>query len=143
MLVAGYHKGDISQLSIDARSCAILDSACSSSACGENWQEHYLNSLHETDKYKIQQTVGQRIFKFGGGERLKSKGEYSLPAVIAGKEVIIRTDVVESDIPLLLSRKAMKTAEVKIDLKHDTAMIFWEGDCSESDFIRALLYTNR
>ena len=123
VLVTGYHKGDISQLSIDARNCAVLDSACSSSVCGENWLEHYLNSLHETDKYKIQQTVGQRIFKFGGGERLKSKGEYSLPAVIAGKEVIIRTDVVESDIPLLLSRKAMKTA-VKIDLKRDTAMIF-------------------
>ena len=47
---------------------------------------------------------------------LKSEGEYWLPVVIAGKEVTIRTEVVKSDIPLLLSREAMKTAGAKIDL---------------------------
>ena len=51
----------------------------------------------------------------------KPKGEYNLPAVIAGKEVTIKTDVVESDIPMLLSRQAMKTDGVKIDLESDTA----------------------
>ena len=120
----GYQKGDITQLGIDAHNCAVLDSACSSIVCGESWQENYLNSLTEVDKQKIKQTVGQRTFKFGGGERLKSKGEYSLPAVIAGKEVTIRTDVVEYDIHLLLSRSAMKTAGVKMDLESDIAKIF-------------------
>ena len=47
--------------------------------------------------------------------------EHSLPAVIAGKEVMIKTDVVESDIPLLLSPTAMKKAAM--DLKNDTATI--------------------
>ena len=54
----------------------------------------------------------------------KSKGEYNLPAVIAGKEVTIKTDVVESDISLLLTRQAMKTAGVKMDLESDTTQIF-------------------
>ena len=40
------------------------------------------------------------MFKFEGGICLQSKGEYSLPVVIAGKEATVRTDVVESDIPL-------------------------------------------
>ncbi|CAC5406209.1 unnamed protein product [Mytilus coruscus] len=80
--------------------CAVLDSACSSTE------------------------DGNKVFKFGGGTRLKSIGEYSLPAVIAGKDVIIRTDVVDSDIPLLLSRTAMKKAGVKMDLENDTAEIF-------------------
>ena len=57
------------------------------------------------------------MFKFGGGTCLKSKGEYSLPAVIAGKEVMIKTDVVESDIPLLLSRTAIKKAAIKMPLR--------------------------
>ena len=57
------------------------------------------------------------MFKFGGGTRLKSKVEYSLPAVIAGKEVTIKTDTVDSDIPLLLLKTAMKTAGVKLDLE--------------------------
>ena len=67
--------------------------------------------------------IGQKTFKFGGGERLKSKGEYNLPAVIAGKEVTIKTDVVEFDIALLLSRQAMKTAGVNMDLESETAHI--------------------
>ena len=46
----------------------------------------------------MKQTVGQKTFKFGGGEIMKSKREYCLPAVIAGKDVVIRTDVVGSDI---------------------------------------------
>ena len=119
VLFTGFQNGDITQLGIDARNCAVLDSACSSTICGKSWLENFLNSLTEVDKQKIKQTVGQRTFKFGGGERLKSKGEYSLPVVIAGKAVTIRTDVVESDIPLLLSRSAMKTAGVS-----DTAKIF-------------------
>lgn len=124
VLFTGYNKGDIAQLGIDAQNCAVLDSACSSTVCGENWLQNYISSLNQIDKERIKQTVGTRTFKFGGGERLRSKGEFKLPAVIAGKEVFIRTDVVDSDIPLLLSRRAMKTAGVKMDLESDTAMIF-------------------
>ena len=51
------------------------------------------------------------------------QGRYSLPVVIAGKEATVNTDVVESDIPLLLSRTAMKKAAVKMDLENDTATI--------------------
>ena len=64
------------------------------------------------------------FFKFGGGIKLRSKGEYSIPAVIVGKPVTIKTDVVNSDIPLLLSRTTMKNADVKMDLEHDSAGIF-------------------
>ena len=57
---------------------------------------------------------------------LKSKGEYWLPVVIAGKKVTVLTGVVMSDIPLLLSREAMKTAGVKIDSVKDTITLFGE-----------------
>ena len=124
VLFTGYNKGEISQLGIDARNCAVLDSACSSTVCGEMWLDNYLNSLSDGDRKRVRKNVGHKTFKFGGGERLQSKGEYSLPGIIAGKEVTIKTDVVHSDIPLLLSRGAMKTAGVKMDLENDTANIF-------------------
>jgi hypothetical protein len=47
------------------------------------------------------------VFKFGGWTRLKSDGEYELPVCMVGKQVRVKTDVVESDIPLLLSRSAI------------------------------------
>ena len=124
VLFTGYNKQEIQQLGVDAPNCAVLDSACSSTVCGEYWLDSYIHSLDECDRKKVRQTVGEKIFKFGSGTRLKSKGEYHLPATFAGKNVTVITDVVESDIPLLLSRNAMKRAGVKLDLEKDSAKIF-------------------
>ena len=123
VLFTGYNTEEVRRLGVDARNCAVLDSACSSTVCGDSWLNNYIESLDKNDRQKVKQTKGQRVFKFGGGRCLQSKGEYSLPVVIAGKEATINTDVVESDIPLLLSRTAMKKAAVKMDLENDTATI--------------------
>ena len=55
---------------------------------------------------------------------MRSDGIFLLPAKIAGKEVRIKTAVVQSDIPFLLSQKAMKTDGVRMDLENDTVNIF-------------------
>ena len=123
VLFTGYNNEEVLRLGIDAQNCAVLDSACSSTVCGDKWIKNYIQSLDPSDKNKIKRIDGQRVFKFGGGTCLKSTGEYSLPAVIAGNDVTIKTDVVESDIPLLLSRTAMKKAAIKMDLENDTANI--------------------
>ena len=47
-----------------------------------------------------------------------------LPAVLTGKNTTIQTDVVESDIPLLLSKIAMKKLKMKIYLDKDQCEIF-------------------
>ena len=75
VLFTGYDKREIAQLGIDARNCAVLDSACSSTVCGETWLENYLNSMNPQDRRKMKHTVGQKTFKFGGGEIMRSKGE--------------------------------------------------------------------
>ena len=118
VLFTGYNKEEIGQLGIDARNCATLDSACSSTVCGRSWIDGYINSLNEGDRKKIEQTVGERTLKFGGGTRLKTTAEYILPAVIVGKEVTIKPDYVECDISLLLSRSWSEDG-----LKHDSTTI--------------------
>ena len=72
-----------------------------------------MKSLDKEDQNKVYQTEGVKILKFGGGTRLKLEGEYSIPAVIAEKQVTIKTDVVSSDILLLLSRTTMKKHVLK------------------------------
>ena len=52
VLFTGYSKREITQLGIDAHNCAILDSACSSTVCGETWLENYLNSMNPQDRKK-------------------------------------------------------------------------------------------
>ena len=80
--------------------------------------------LNDEEKKKIKQFTGRRLFKFGGGEVLSSIACYKIPAYLAGKEITIVTDVVDSDIPLLLSIKAMKKAGIILDLVNDSAEIF-------------------
>ena len=60
-----------------------------------------------------------RTYKFGSRNKLKSLNRVNLPWVIAGTEVSIITDVVESDIPLLLSKDAMKRARICLDFESD------------------------
>lgn len=74
-----YNQADIIQLGIEAHNYTLLDNICSSTVGVEKWLENYVNSLNQKDKGKIKQAVGQKTFKLGSGERLKSKGQYGLP----------------------------------------------------------------
>ena len=58
---------------------------------------------------------------------LRSLGKYSVPAIIAGRNCDIEFDIIDSDIPLLLSKKAMKEIKMRIDLEKDIACV--GGNC--------------
>ena len=50
------------------------------------------------------------------GGHLKTKGKYTIPGNIRGHKFTIGLDVVDSDIPLLLSRSEMRNLDVKLNL---------------------------
>ena len=117
------NKNGMLNLGMEARNCAVLDCGCTSNVCGQAWFDCYMDSLTSPERSRVTEEEGIKTFKFGGGEKLKSLGTFELPAHLAGKPVMIRTDVVASDIPLLLSKEAMKKAQVKLNLVADTAEI--------------------
>ena len=43
----------------------------------------------------------------------------TFPAQIGKEDIMIKSDVIDSDLPLLLSKSAMKKANVKIDFSND------------------------
>ena len=108
----------------EATNCAVLDSACSSTVCGSLWMDDFLASLSPSDREKVKNENSEKTFRFGGGETLTSLGAFLIPATVADKKIMIKTDVVDSNIPLLLSKDAMKKASMKLDLENDTAQIF-------------------
>ena len=69
---------------------------------------------------KIVKIKGVRTFKFGDGNKLNSFYKVILPCVISDIEISIITDVVNSDIPLLLSKDAMKSAGTCLNSEDDT-----------------------
>ena len=67
---------------------------------------------------------GVKTFKFGDGNKLNSLYEVTLPCVIADIEVSIITDVVDSNITLLLSKDSMKRAGICLNFENDSVTMF-------------------
>ena len=100
---------------------ALLDSGCTSTVCGENWLKCYLDSL---DVKSLQRIQSDNQFRFGDGKVFKSSGKVNLPATIGNVDVHINTDVIDCEIPLLLSKESMKAANTKLDFVSDSVNMY-------------------
>ena len=103
---------------------AVLDCGASKTVCGKIWYETYVDTLNEDEKAKVKNCVSDNIFKFGDGKIIKSLKCVEIPVTIGQVKANIRTDVVDTDIPLLLSLSSMKKAGVNcLNLVDDTVVI--------------------
>lgn len=107
----------------DTFNCAILDSACSSTVCGVDWLQSYLDSLPDDKRVKVHEEKSKATFKFGDGVVVSSLKKVTFPCVLAGFHCKIKSDVVECDIPLLFGKPSMKKAKVKLNVENDCAVI--------------------
>ena len=114
VLFIGYNQEEIQRLGNESRNRAILDEACTRTVCGNKSSQSSLDTLPVEQLQKVKEFPGQRLFKFGGGECLKSMKCVQLPCYLAGKEVLRNADVVNSDIPLLFSLKSVKTGKSQV-----------------------------
>ena len=95
------------------------------SSSGPLWHGYarYIQRLPSGQSVKLSDS--ERMYKFGGGERRKSKGIAKLPCILGEKlRTIIQTEIVDADIPLLIGNSSLKKGkaimyigENKIDLK--------------------------
>ena len=102
---------------------AVLDSACTKTVTGRAWRDTYLESLSERERSQVKTLPGGTVFSFGGERKKESFEKLILPCTIAGKKVMIQTDVVDSDIPLLLRKPDMKRFGLQINMENNTAKI--------------------
>lgn len=138
--------GDSSKLSgkLDILLCesygsAILDTGCSTTVCGERWLNAYVQSLSEYERHNIREEPTVSTFTFGDGRSVSSLKRVILPCRICGVNATICTDVVRCNIPLLLSKSAMRRAKMKIDFEHDIVTIMGKSvklDCTTSGHYR-------
>ena len=112
-----------SKLMKEAIDYGILDTACTSTVCGMEWLNMYIRGLTSEERIKIKEETSESTFRFGDGRVYESLKKVILPIKIAGIDWRITTDVVECYIPLLISKKSMKKAHMKINLENDTALL--------------------
>ena len=95
----------------------ILDSGCTQSVCGCVWLKVFRESLADEVNSALVMKESSRTFKFGDGEIVRSLGTVRIPIGLQGVRcrVWLETDVIDKDLPLLISRSAMKKADTKIE----------------------------
>ena len=100
--------------------CAVLDCGCVRSVCGNKGLESYVKSLAPDDVKSIQEVPSHTRFRFGvGGLVYESEKRVTFPATIGTRKVFLEADLINCDLPLLLSKESMKKADTQINFRKD------------------------
>ena len=102
---------------------AVLDSGCPNTVCGENWMENYIARLGPQELIKVETTTSSQAFTFGDGKSVQAVKKVRIPIYWGGVWGTITTDVVNANIPLLLSAKVMVQAEMLLDFRNATVRV--------------------
>ena len=102
---------------------AVLDSGCTKSVTGEMWLDEYLQTSSEQNRLQVSERSNDTTFRFGDGAEVTSSKLVKFPVVIGCQKFFNEANVVENELPLLLSRQSMKRAEMMIDFSNDTVNV--------------------
>ena len=108
----------------EAYNTAVIDTACTKTVCGSKWLYKFVESLDEKSQKEITFHESKTPFKFGDGETKYSYQLVKLPANIGGVECFIEAEVVDCEIPLLLSKESLKRAQTILDINNDKVSMF-------------------
>ena len=104
---------------------AVLDSGCNSTVCGKIWLiRAYLDCLDVESKKSLKYEWNRMFFRFEDNNPSLSERRVTLPVFVCNKPVRIIAQIIKDTILLLISKKTMKTAKMKIDFCDDTVEAF-------------------
>ena len=111
---------DLSSLVYETLACAVIDSGCTKTVVGRNWVNQYVETLNKKEK-TIMAAVEQcnTPFRFGDGRETMSKEKIKIPGCIGKHNILIEANVVDCELPLLLSKPSLKKAGAVIDFVND------------------------
>ena len=112
----------LEQMVAETLSCAVIDPGCPSNVCGQNWLKCYLDSLSSNDD--VTEAPSTKAYQFGPSKVYQSIKKVNIPINIGGKPGHILTDVVDCEVPLLLSKHSIKEAGGQLDFVKDTITLF-------------------
>ena len=118
------NKEELSKFTAESINCAALDSCCTSSVSGDKWMKIFLSSVPSGLQDKIKGPYKSRkTFQFGNQGILPTQKAYTIPITVAGNLHLIEVDVIDSDIPLLMSKSHMRQLGITLNMANDTASI--------------------
>ena len=82
-----------------------------------------MSSLSENEKQKVNCHPVNNTYRFGKGKLFPALQDVDILLILRHKKVVLNTDVVANDIPLLLSGKFIKKADMTLDFEKYNTMI--------------------
>lgn len=101
---------------------AILDSGASQTVCGLEWYQCYIDSLDEKERNEVKESDSMVTFKFGVG-KLEALKQSMIPVTVCNRSILLVVHIVNTDIPLLLSKNTMKNMGMQLNFEDDQVSI--------------------
>ena len=118
-----YTDSDSSQLTLlvgETLGHAVVDTGCPCTVAGEEWLKSYISTLSRKDRLSVKTKNSNNNFCFGDGLNYRSKCNVIMPIYVGQCRHELCVDVVDCNVPLLLSRKTLLRAKAKIDVEMAT-----------------------
>ena len=107
--------------------CAVIDSGCTKTVVGRNWINYYKETLDEDQLRLMMIEKCATPFRFGDGLEVVSTEKIKIPGRIGKSNILVEANIVERDLPLLLSKASLKKAGAVLDFTSDTLQ--FNGEC--------------
>ena len=104
----------------------VADCGASNTCCGRNWLQQHIELLSDEDRDFITYHPSNSYYKFGYGPAQKASTTIRFPIYIGSKKVLLDADVLEHDLPLLLSKATLKRANARLNTEDDTITLLGE-----------------
>ena len=98
----------------------LLDSCCTSNVMGRKWIENFLSNMSEEDLKEVEKSESKSAFKLGDEPSVGSSGKVTFPCYILNERTTLSADVVDRNIPLLISKEEMKKRKFILNFDQDT-----------------------
>ena len=116
-----------SRLLHEALGKRVLDTGCSKTVAGVIWYVEYLSTLSADDRGSVTESKSKSVFRFGDGKETTSLKLVTVAIYIGKVRMLLDIDIVEFEIPLLISKGAMKQMDMKLDLVKDIVTVNGEN----------------
>ena len=109
---------------IDRGHYAGLNTCCTKTVTGTKWLEDYIDNLSDSYRRMVKPGRTNTEFKIGNEEVTPAYRAFIIPVMIYGKLTTLRVEVLNANLPLIISGQTMKKMGVIIDYPHDELTIF-------------------
>ena len=101
----------------------VLDCGCTKTVSGIDWMDEYVGTLTNSDRDDVKEAASDVTFRFGDGMECSSIKKVTIPVTVGSLKCLMDVEVVQADIPLLISKGAMKQMGMNLNFVKDVAVI--------------------